>query len=145
VRIFRWIAFIPAGILAAVIATFPIHWLVMLIASNEENLLNLLSSRTLETLIIAFTTPFLIIFVGSWTAPAHRFVAAITLSIIIALILGGVYVFAFSGNPILNGWNSLYYGATPVLNLLGIASALYTVNRKWQASQISAHIGDPQV
>jgi hypothetical protein len=144
-RIFRWIAFIPAGILAAVIATFPVHWLVLLIASNEENLLNLLSSRTIETLIVAFTTPFLMIFAGSWTAPTHRFEAAIALSIGIALILGGIYVFAFSGSPFFNGWNSLYYGATPALNLFGIASALYTVSRKWRVNTINTHIENPKV
>ena len=127
--IVRWIAFIPVGIFAAVIATFPIHW----VAINAENLLNLLSQRTLETLIIAFTTPFLIIFVGAWTAPTHRFKAAIALSIIVALILVGLYVFAFSGSLLFNIWNSQYYGATPVLNFIGIATALYTASRTLRA------------
>ena len=131
-KILRWIAVIPAGLIAAVLVMFPIHWLIMIIAKFGDNLFfTLLSSETLERLVIAFTTPFFVIYVGTWTAPTHRGEAGLALAIATALILGGVYVLAFTGGPMFRGWSSLYFGATPVLNLVGIAIALYNVRRRW--------------
>ncbi|MFC1913924.1 hypothetical protein ACFLXF_01470, partial [Chloroflexota bacterium] len=99
-----------------------------MIANYEGNLFfGLLSARTAENLASAFTAPFFIIYVGSLIAPAHKIETSVALAITIALILGGVYVIAFTGGPQFRGWGSLYFGATPVLNLVGIATALYGI------------------
>jgi len=138
----RWIGFIPIGFIASVLVTFPIHWLVALITSYESNilrpltLLSLMPPRDLETLILGFSTPFSIIFFGAWTAPKYRFKAAIILAIIVLLVLGGTYLFALNGIPDWHYvWYSLYYGATPVLNLTGIVTALFIVNHKWRTNK----------
>lgn len=132
-KILRWIAVFPAGVAAAVLVMFPIHWLVMIAFSfGEAPLFGLLSAKTVEQLAIAFSTPFFIICVGAWTAPAHRSETSVALAIATALILGGGYVLAFTGGPRFSGWSSLYFGATPALNLAGIATALYRVRHRYQ-------------
>ncbi len=129
----RWIAVIPASVAAAVVVTFPIHWLIVMIAAfGETPFFGLLSAETVERLAIAFTTPFFIIYAGTLTAPTHKSETGIALAITTALILGGIYVLAFTGGPQFSGWGSLYFGATPVLNLVGIATALYKVRRRYQ-------------
>lgn len=128
-KIIRWIAVVPAGIIAAAIVTFPLHLLIILMFSGEKPYWGLLTAETLERLAMAFTTPFVIIYVGAWTAPTRRFETGIALAVAIALILGGIYVFAFTGDTAFSGWYSLHYGATPVLNLVAIATALFIVRR----------------
>jgi len=138
-KITRWIAVFPAGIAAAVLVMFPIHWLIFMTAAfGDSPFFGLLSAETAETferLAIAFTTPFFIIYVGVLTAPTHKRETGVALAITIALILGGVYVLAFTGGPQFRGWGSLYFGATPVLNLVGIATALYKIRHRYQLNE----------
>jgi len=132
-KIVRWIAVFPAGIAAAVLVMFPIHWLIVMIAAfGDTPLFGLLSARTVEHLVIAFTTPFFIIYVGALTAPMHKNETGVALAITTALMMGCAYVLAFTGGPQFSGWSSLYFGATPVLNLAGIATALYTIRRRYR-------------
>ncbi len=132
----RWIAVFPAGIAAAMLVTFPIHWLIVMTAAfGDSPFFGLLSAETAETferLTIAFTTPFFIIYVGVLTAPTHKSETGVALAITTALIMGGVYVLAFSGGPRFSGWSSLYFGATPALNLVGIATALYKIRHRYR-------------
>ena len=131
-NVVRWIAIIPAGLAVAVLVMFPVHWLIVITAALGDNpFLGLLSAETAERLANAFTSPFFFIYIGARIAPTHRGVTSIVLAIIMALIMGGVYVLAFTGGPMFRGWSSLYFGATPVLNLLGIASALYKVRSQF--------------
>jgi hypothetical protein len=130
-KILRWIAVLPAGIFSALLVMFPIHWLIGLMYYGEKPFLGLLSADTLERLIIAFTTPFFAILAGAWTAPERRVETGVVLAIITALILGGTYVYTFIGGSQYSGWASLHFGATPLLNLVAIATALYTVRRNW--------------
>ena len=131
--IVRWIAVVPAGIFAAVLVTFPIHWLIVLISApfGDNLFLGLISAEAAERLAIAFTTPFFIIYVGAWTAPTYQVETSVALAILIALILGGIYVLAFTGGARFGGWSSLYFGATPLLNLAAIATAIYITRRRW--------------
>ena len=129
----RWIAVFPTGLAAAVLVLFPIHWLIVMIATfGDTPFFGLLSARTMEHLASAFTTPFFIIYVGVLMAPMHKSETGVTLAITTALILGGVYVLAFTGGPQFSGWGSLYFGATPVLNLVGIATALLKIRHRYR-------------
>jgi hypothetical protein len=133
--ILRWVAVLPAGIAAAVAMTFIIHWFLIISAVFGDNpsigiMTAVLSAETVEKLSTAFTTPFFIVYVGAIVAPGHRSITSVTLSIVTAVVMGDLYVFAFTGGPTFQGWNSLYYGATPALNLAGIAVALLAIRRK---------------
>lgn len=126
----RWIAVVPAAIIAAVLMSLPIHWLAVICDSLSWGLL---SAEAVENLSMAFAMPFFMIYAGAWTAPKLRGETSVALAIIVALILGGVYVLAFTGGSLFRGWSSLYFGAMPVLNLAGMATALYKVRRRWGA------------
>lgn len=132
----RWIAVVPAGITVAVLIMFPIHWLLILwVNIGDVPFFGLISAETIEhieRIIIAFTTPFFIIYIGALIAPNHHKETGVALAIFTALILGGLYVFAFTGNPYLVNWNSIYFGATPVLNLTGIATALFIIRSRYR-------------
>mgnify|MGYP001401108795 CR=1 FL=1 len=68
----RWVAVFPAGLTAAVLVMFPIHWAIIMTSFGETPFfLSLLSARTVESLMIAFTTPFFVIYVGVLTAPTQ--------------------------------------------------------------------------
>ena len=128
VTIGRWVAVIPTGVLAVLLVMFPIHWLIMIASASGDNfVVALLSAEVTERLVIALTSPFCIIYVGARVAPSHKVEAGVALAIASAILMGGVYVLAFNGGPSFSGWNSLHFGATPALNLIGIALALYQV------------------
>lgn len=132
----RWIAVFPAGLASAMLVTFPIHWLIVIIASfGDTPFFGLLSAETLERLAIALTTPFFIIYVGVLTAPSRKNETGVALAVAIAIIMGGLYVLAFTGGHQFRGWGSLYFGATPVLNLVGIATALYQTRRRYRLQE----------
>ena len=135
-KVLRWIAVVPAGIIGTVLIMFPIHSVIILwVNVGDAPLFGLISAETIEhieRLIIAFTIPFFIIYVGVLTAPTHKNETGVTLAITMALIMGGIYVLAFTGGPQLKGWSSLYFGATPVFNLLGMAAALYKIRSRYK-------------
>ena len=135
-KVLRWIAVVPAGIATAVLIMFPIHWfLILWVNIGDAPLFGLISVETLEhieRLIIAFTTPFFIIYIGALIAPTHHKETGVALAIFTALILGGLYVFAFTGISLLRNWNSIYFGATPLLNLIGIAIALFRIRNRYR-------------
>ncbi len=136
-KVLRWIAVIPVGITIAVLIMFPIHWILLIwVNVGDAPLFGLITNETIEhieRLIIAFTIPFVIIYVGALIAPTHHMETGITLAIITALALGTVYTFAVTGNAYLIGWKSFYFGATPVLNLTGIAIPLYKLRSRYQS------------
>ena len=71
VTVGRWAAVIPAGVLAALLVMFPIHWLIMIAsASGDSFIVALLSAEVVEQLAISFTSPFCVIYVGARVAPA---------------------------------------------------------------------------
>ena len=135
-KVLRWIAVVPTGIATAVLIMFPIHWfLILWVNIGDAPLFGLISVETLEhieRLIIAFTTPFFIIYIGALIAPTHHKETGVALAIFTALILGGLYVFAFTGISLLRNWNSIYFGATPLLNLIGIAIALFRIRNRYR-------------
>lgn len=134
-NIMRWVAVVPVGIAAAASITFPIHWaLIIWVNVGDAPLFGFITVDTIEhieRLIIAFTSPFFIIYIGALVAPTRHIETGVALAIFVALILGGIYAFAFSDTPYLKDWNSLYFGATPVLNITGIAIALYKIRGKY--------------
>jgi hypothetical protein len=131
--VIRWIAVVPAGLAVALLVTFPIHWFIIFWASiGDAPFFGLLPVETIERLVIAFTNPFFIIYVGTLIAPSHRSETSIALAILTALGIGATIVLAFTGGPQFSGWTSLHFGATPVLNLAGIAIALYKIRKRYQ-------------
>ncbi len=129
---------LPISTIVAILIIFPIHWFLFLwVNVGDAPLFGLISPEILEhieRIIIAFTTPFFIIYIGALIAPTHRIETGIALAVFSALLLGGLYALAFTGNSYLMNWNSIYFGVTPLLNLTGVATALFKVRSRYQSS-----------
>ena len=124
-KVGRWVAVLPGAVLAALIVMFPIHWVILLTYGIGGNIIvGFLGVDTAERLVVAFVTPFVIVRVGARISPSRRMETAIGLAVATALLLGAGYMFVFT-SPTFAGWYSLHYGATPVLNLAGLAVGLY--------------------
>ncbi len=132
----RWLAVLPGAGISAVLATFPIHWIIMLIKYTGtevdedgtiiyDNFIAAIPPDILEYFAYAFSTPFVIILVGAYIAPSHKFVTSITLAL--ALLVGYAVLFAVSGSVI--AISGLRFIVTVALNVAGIASGLYMVRR----------------
>lgn len=92
----RWLAVLPAAVLGLFFVSFPIHWILLASFTREDAFLQLSPDglATVERLAIAFFAPFAFIGVGAWTAPRHKFEAAIALAGVVLLVLGFVYGYA---------------------------------------------------
>ena len=150
----RWVSVLPAGLVAIVGVTIPLHLAILLLyhfggspdgfvtetTDAEEvrgcallGLTCFISAETMERLGMAFTSPFFFIFAGALAAPGRRMIVGIILAIAFALGLGSMYTLAFTADPQygLRGWGTLHWGATPILDLLGLGGALVMVWQKW--------------
>ena len=122
----RWLAVLPAGIFAAAVILFPVHWMVLLVTSGEEEFgLSSLPPETLERYVTAFATPASLIYFGSWVAPSYRLQTSVFLAILLAAGLGGIYVFsATTGGSYFSGWDWINFVIAIVLNFAGIVTGI---------------------
>lgn len=87
----RWILALPAGILAAAIVAFPVHWFVMVnfTGMNREPLIEIGNPETLrhiELLLQALFGPLAFVYCAGRTAPGYKRLVAVLLAV--ALVLG---------------------------------------------------------
>ena len=74
-KVLRWIAVVPAGIATAVLIMFPIHWALIWVSTGDAPLFGLVSAEAIEhieRLIIAFATPFSMVYIGALVAPVYH-------------------------------------------------------------------------
>lgn len=126
---FRWIAVLPAGILAGILVHFPIHWAVLIIRSwgEEDDGFGLqnLPPETLERLAVAFFTPFTFIGVGAKVAPTLKLPTAAVLGLLWGILLGAILSYSASSGAY-EGWGWLEFAAVSCLNVAGVVSAVYS-------------------
>lgn len=129
----RWFAVVPGGLLAALAIMFPVHWFLLLTwAMGPAFLVELLGVENAERLVVAFTTPFVFVRAGAAIAPFRKMETAVGLAVIAAIGFGAVYTLSFVSLTFA-GWYTLYYGATPALNLAGLAAGLYGARNSYAA------------
>ena len=75
-ELLRWVGFLPAAIVVAAIASFPLHWLVLLVTSSYLRQLGLrtltLQPEILERFGMAFLMPFVVLSVSGRVVPRHK-------------------------------------------------------------------------
>jgi hypothetical protein len=96
-QILRWVAVLPAALLAFIAVAFAIHWMALWA-----------SAETLERFGDAFFAPFTLIYVGTHVAPRFKFIVGIVLTLlnayISALIVSLLYPAAPHGRTIEDSW-----------------------------------------
>ena len=118
--VLRWISVLPGAILAAILITFPVHWILVLFGVPLIG--SFVSVETAERLIMSFTTPYVLITAGRYIAPSYEFETSVALALLVALGLGASYVWvAYNSDSYLEAVN---YGITPLLNIAAVFAAL---------------------
>ncbi len=132
-KILRWICFAPAGIIAAALVMFPIHWLVMknLGGWGIDPIIEIRDPKTLrniESILQAAFGPLTFIYFAARTAPNHRQITSVLLFCIIVM---GLPILAYwsNANTISKGRGILIeHGIARILaNVIGAAGATYLI------------------
>ena len=99
-KILRWALVLPGAGICAILALFPIHWVVLAIQYfgtesdpvtsfvNYSNPFAALPPQVLEYFANAFLMPFIVIGVGARIAPRFKFQTGIALAILLGVIYG---------------------------------------------------------
>lgn len=132
-KLLRWLCAAPAGIIAAALVMFPLHWLVMINLGGwgMDPIIEIRDPKTLrsiESILQAAFGPLAFIYFAVRTAPNHRQITSILLSGIIVM-----------GLPILAWWWNAHtlsnesgilieHGFARILaNVIGAAGAIYLI------------------
>lgn len=130
----RWILVIPVGLISGLLATFPLHWILLILFSNQQEadlgslkfFIEIFGGRVdatyLEYILYPAVIAYFFIYIGYKIAPKHKFKTA--------LLLFGIYVgallitnlFVLTGS--LQGY---FFSWRTALALLGAGLGLLTV------------------
>jgi len=123
----RWLAVLPAALMAIVLVSFPVHIAVLLINSgnteDSNNLLTAIPPETLERFGQAFFAPVAMVFAAAKTAPSHRLYVAGLLVIAYAMFLGAAMMYAGSHGY----YSGRYWAEFAVVVGLGFAGLAYSM------------------
>lgn len=127
----RWLAVLPAAVVAVLVVSFPIHWAVLIftnMSKAEGGLLGLwdLPPETLERLGQAFFAPLALVYIGARVAPAFKLHAAGVLLVLYAIGLGAALTYV-SLIGAYEGWLWLEFGGVVVLGVAGVITGGYSV------------------
>lgn len=92
--LFRWILFLPLAILAAIIITFPLHWILYMTLSGGQDPFITPYPELPEKLLQPFCSGLAFVYVSAHLAPKYKIqIAAITTAIwcllaVVAIVLG---------------------------------------------------------
>ena len=86
----RWIVALPAGLLAAVLVAFPVHWFVMVNfgGCSQDPVIEIRDPETLrniEYFLRAVFGPLAFVYAAARTAPNFRMVVAVALSLVVVI------------------------------------------------------------
>ena len=132
-NILRWICVVPAGIIAAALVLFPVHWLVMasLGGWGIDPIVEIRDPKTLrniESVLQAAFGSLAFIYFAARTAPSHKKITSVLFAGIIVLGLP-ILAYWWNANTISNGSGILIeHGFARVLaNVIGAVGAIYLI------------------
>jgi hypothetical protein len=132
--IVRWIVFIPAGFIAAILASFPIHWFVMINFGGwgMEPLIEIRNPNTLRNIEFTLQALFgvlVFIYCAARTAPNHNKIISIILAVIIVL---GINIYAYWSNSITYSTGNgllIQQGFIQIIaQIIGAVGAIYLIH-----------------
>lgn len=132
-KLLRWLCAAPAGIIAAALLMFPLHWLVMINLGGwgMDPIIEIRDPKTLrniESVLQAAFGPLAFVYCAARTAPSHRLTTSILLS---GVIVVGLPIIAWywnaqtasKGNGIL-----IEHGFARIFaNVIGTAAAILLI------------------
>jgi len=139
----RWIAVLPGAIVAALLAMFPWHWVVLFYASfagktgygGEETfglgtLLRIIGPESVERAGYGFLTPFVMITIAARIAPRFKVPTAVIMSILWVSYIGWFWLVGLEGRSI----DILPTLIANILSAIGILVAWKYARPWWEES-----------
>lgn len=125
----RWIAVLPAALLAMVLSAFPLHFVLYQTLTGSGIVEPY--PETPERILLPFVGAVAFIWAGARVAPNHKVKAAMVLFVLWLLMLGGAVSLVLSGVD-LGGlqFNLEGGGLAPVMALIGAVISLYIVRKQ---------------
>jgi hypothetical protein len=122
----RWIAVLPAALLAAIIVMFPVHWGVQGLRyyEGEDNSFMGIPLDTLERFADVFFVPYAFLFVGSYVAPRFKLITTIILLIVLIGGLTSALLWLHSAGRYLTVDSWFGFGIRVILWIAAACSAL---------------------
>ncbi len=135
----RWLAAVPGGLVAAILAMFPAHWLLMLLyylksLPSDDAFMTKdgrpvpffgIPFETMERCVMATLIPIVFIFVGTWIAPARKWTTAVVFGVLWILLMTVVITWAVSTDRFV--WEFTFTTFLVLgLNVAGVIYALRT-------------------
>jgi small basic protein len=119
---FCWIAVFPGAIIAGLLATFPLHWILYFTLANGETISGV-NIQPIEYLLYPFVVAITYILAGYQIAPESKFKTAV--------VLFGVYFFIWLAINVTSLFNGnvlgidMQFSWRTILSLIGAAIGLY--------------------
>ena len=84
-NLFRWVALLPGALIAGILATFPLHWVLSLKSSYDGTFLGFIELSpevfiTIERALSPFIIAIIFILVGAKIAPSNKLRTAVILA-----------------------------------------------------------------
>jgi hypothetical protein len=129
-NLLRWIVVLPGCILAGILATFLLHFLLYLTLTKFVTPYPEFPERALTPFVIAIT----FIWYGCQIAPAHKLKVGITLFAVWIFFAGGLIMSTLTGGK----WfgKTMYFEAKGIAALLSIAGAFVGLYLVWRKNAI---------
>lgn len=124
--VLRWIAVLPSAILAAILATFILHYVLYTTLTNFITPYPEFPERALIPFVVSIT----FIWSGFQVAPTHKLATAFFLFLALLLLTGSFIISVLSGGK----WfgRDLYFQAGGIPLILGIAGAFVGLLLTWK-------------
>lgn len=119
---FRWFAVLPGAVIAGILATFPLHWLLYFSLVKGE-VVSGMNIEPIEYLLYPFVISLFFIYVGYKIAPKYKFQTAIILFVLYIILWLTVSILAFLKVNI--GNINLDFSFRTILALLGSFVGLF--------------------
>jgi hypothetical protein len=147
-NIARWIILLPAAVTAALLSTFPLHWLLYLKFARNGTFLGMIelppnSNLTIEYLLYPCVMAVVFVWSGYKIAPTHKFKAAIALFGLYVTVWLGIVVFTLAGGNI--GNTPANFGVRTVLALIGSGVGLYLAKHENKQDKAKSQLEQKEV
>ncbi|HIH95964.1 MAG TPA: hypothetical protein HA348_00490 [Thermoplasmata archaeon] len=117
----RWLAVLPGALLAGILASFLLHWILYLTLRNETIFIDPYPELP-ERLLSPFVMATVFIWTGSRIAPEHKFKTSVVLFGLCLFLLGGFIFFALTGANLMG--YQLYFQDGGIRLIMAFAGAL---------------------
>ncbi len=125
----RWVAVLPGALIAGLLATFPLHWLLYIAFAYDGTILGCIelppgSNLPIEYMLYPFVIAFVFILVGFKIAPMYKFKTAIALAVLYTIFAIGVLFFGMKRGI------KMSFEVRTVGPFIGLLIGLYIANKE---------------